>query len=167
VRMTKLSTPLADLDEFDLRLLDALQENNQRTSDELAEIVHLSSASCLRRSRRLRESKIICADVSIVAPEALGQRMTMIVLVSLEQEQHHLVDAFKAAMRNTPQVTQCYYVTGAADFVIIVSVRDMDDYEAFTRQLFFENRNVKRFETLVVMSRSKFEVSVRASALEL
>lgn len=165
--MTRLSTPLADLDEFDLRLLDALQENNQRTSDELAEIVHLSPASCLRRTRRLRDSKVICGDVSIVAPEALGQRMTMIVLVSLEQEKLHLIDAFKASMRNTPQVTQCYYVTGAADFVIVVSVRDMDDYEAFTRQLFFENRNVRRFETLVVMGRTKFEPGVRASALGL
>lgn len=164
--MSKTAPPV-ELDEFDLRLLDALQENNQRTSDELAELVHLSSASCLRRAKRLRESKIISADVSIVAPEALGQLMTMIVLVSLEHEQVHLIDAFKASMRVTPQVTQCYYVTGAADFVIIVSVKDMEDYEAFTRQLFFENRNVKRFETMVVMTRSKFEVSVRASTLDL
>ena len=164
--MMRLSTPLGELDEFDIRLLDALQENNLRTSEELADIVHLSSASCLRRSRRLRDTRVICGDVSIVAPEALGQRMTMIVLVSLEQEQTHLIDAFKASMRNTPQVTQCYYVTGPADFVIVVSVKDMDDYEAFTRQLFFENRNVKRFETLVVMSRTKFEVSVRASAVQ-
>lgn len=163
--MTRLLTAPVELDEFDLRLLDALQENNLRTSEELAEIVHLSSASCLRRSRRLREAKVICGDVSIVAPEALGQRMTMIVLVSLEHEQTHLVDAFKASMRATPQVTQCYYVTGPADFVIVVSVKDMDDYERFTRQLFFDNRNVRRFETLVVMSRTKFDVSVRASVL--
>ncbi len=165
--MARSANLAADLDEFDLRLLDALQENNQRTSEELAELVHLSSASCLRRAKRLRDSKIICADVSIVSPEALGQRMTMIVLVSLEHEQVHLIDAFKASMRVTPQVTQCYYVTGAADFVIIVSVRDMEDYEAFTRQHFFENRNVKRFETMVVMTRSKFDVSVRASTMEL
>ena len=91
----------------------------------------------------------------------------MIVLVSLEREQHDLIDAFRASMRANPQVTQCYYVTGTVDFVMFISVRDMTDYEAFTRQFFFDNRNVKRFETLVVMSCAKFDVSVKASlALE-
>ena len=77
--MTKIASLPAELDEFDLKLLDALQENNQRTSEELADLVHLSPASCLRRARRLREIKAIVADVSIVAPEVIGPRMTMIV----------------------------------------------------------------------------------------
>jgi Lrp/AsnC family leucine-responsive transcriptional regulator len=161
--MPKIANIAAELDEFDLKLLDALQENNQRTSDELADLVHLSPASCLRRARRLREIKAIVADVSIVAPEVTGPRMTMIVLVSFEREQYEVVDAFKVAMRAHPQVTQCYYVTGSSDFVMVVSVRDIADYEAFTQRVFFENRNVKRFETMVVMSCSKFDVGVRAS----
>lgn len=161
--MTKNAKPTIELDEFDVKLLDALQENNQRTSEELADLVHLSPASCLRRAKRLRETKVISSDVSIVAPEVIGPRMTMIVLVSLEREQHDLIDAFKASMRANPEVTQCYYVTGTVDFVMFISVRDMPHYEAFTRQFFFDNRNVKRFETLVVMSCAKFDVSVKAS----
>ena len=165
--MAKSTTIPFELDEFDIKLLDALQENNQRTSEELADLVHLSPASCLRRAKRLRESKVICADVSIVAPEVIGPRMTMVVMVSFEREQHDLIDAFKASMRANPQVTQCYYVTGTVDFVMMISVRDVADYEAFTRKFFFENRNVKRFETLVVMSCAKFDMSVKASlALE-
>lgn len=162
--MTKITNLGDQLDEFDLRILAALQENNQRTSEELAELVHLSSASCLRRMRRLREIKAIVADVSIVAPEVTGPRMTMIVLVSLERDQHDLMDAFKASMRTNPQVTQCYYVTGTVDFVMMISVRDVADYEEFTRRFFIENRNVKRFETLVVMSCVKFEPGVRLPA---
>jgi Lrp/AsnC family leucine-responsive transcriptional regulator len=161
--MSKSNTPPFELDEFDVKLLDALQENNQRTSEELADLVHLSPASCLRRAKRLRESKVISADVSIVAPEVIGQRMTMIVLVSFEREQYDLIDAFKASMRANPQVTQCYYVTGTIDFVMMISVKDVADYEAFTRKFFFENRNVKRFDTLVVMSCAKFDVNVKAS----
>jgi Lrp/AsnC family transcriptional regulator, leucine-responsive regulatory protein len=163
--LKKMRAEPVDLDDFDLRLLDALQENNQRTSEELAELVHLSPASCLRRAKRLRDLGVICADVSVVSPEALGRRMTMIVLVALEREQHDLIDAFKASMRKTPQVMHCYYVTGAADFVLTISVSDMDEYDAFTRQFFFENRNVRRFETMVVMARTKFDVSVRAASL--
>ena len=154
------------LDEFDIRILDALQDNNQRTSEELAELVHLSPASCLRRARRLREMKAIVADVSIVAPEVIGPRMTMIVLVSFEREQHDLIDSFKASMRADPQVTQCYYVTGSVDFVLFVSARDLADYERFTQKFFFENRNVRKFETMVVMSCAKFDISVRASVAQ-
>ena len=154
------------LDEFDLRILDALQDNNQRTSEELAELVHLSPAFCLRRARRLREMKAIVADVSIVAPEVIGPRMTMIVLVSFEREQHDLVDSFKASMRADPQVTQCYYVTGSVDFVLFVSARDLADYERFTQKFFFENRNVRKFETMVVMSCAKFDISVRTSVAQ-
>lgn len=154
------------LDEFDIKILDALQDDNQRTSEQLAELVHLSPASCLRRARRLREMKAIVADVSIVAPEVIGPRMTMIVLVSFEREQHDLVDSFKASMRADPQVTQCYYVTGSVDFVLFVSARDLADYERFTQKFFFENRNVRKFETMVVMSCAKFDISVRASVAQ-
>lgn len=161
--MTKTANLAAQLDEFDIKILDALQDNNQRTSEELADLVHLSPASCLRRARRLREIKAIVADVSIVAPEVIGPRMTMIVLVSFEREQHDLIDSFKVSMRADPQVTQCYYVTGTVDFVLFVSARDLADYERFTQKFFFENRNVKRFETMVVMSCAKFDIGVRAS----
>jgi Lrp/AsnC family leucine-responsive transcriptional regulator len=159
----KSGSPDVSLDSFDIKLLNALQENNQRTSEELAALVNLSPAACLRRVRRLRDTRVISADVSVVAPEVLGQSMTMIVVVALERDQHDLTDAFMASMRGTPQVTQCYYVTGQADFVLVISVRDMDDYDNFTRSFFAVNRNVKRFDTMVVMKRAKFELSVKVS----
>ncbi len=161
--MKKSGSPDVSLDSFDIKLLNALQENNQRTSEELAALVNLSPAACLRRVRRLRDTRVISADVSVVAPEVLGQSMTMIVVVALERDQHDLTDAFMASMRGTPQVTQCYYVTGQADFVLVISVRDMDDYDNFTRSFFAVNRNVKRFDTMVVMKRAKFELSVKVS----
>ena len=161
--MTKPGKQAVQLDSFDIKLLTALQENNQRTSEELGGLVNLSPAACLRRIRRLRETGVISADVSVVAPEVLGRRMTMIVVVALERDQHDLTDAFMVSMRATPQVTQCYYVTGQADFVLVISVRDMDDYDIFTRSFFAANRNVKRFDTMVVMQRAKFEMGVKAS----
>jgi Lrp/AsnC family leucine-responsive transcriptional regulator len=151
------------LDSFDIKLLTALQENNQRTSEDLAALVSLSPSACLRRVKRLRDTGVISADVSVVAPGALGQYMTLIVVVALERDQQDLTDAFMASMRATPQVTQCYYVTGQADFVLVISVRDMEDYESFTRAFFADNRNIKRFDTMVVMKRAKFEPGVKAS----
>jgi Lrp/AsnC family transcriptional regulator, leucine-responsive regulatory protein len=159
----KRAKSAVSLDDFDIKLLCVLQENNQRTSEELGALVNLSPAACLRRVRRLRDTHVISADVSVIAPEALGQRMTMIVIVALVRDQNDLTEAFITSMRGTPQVTQCYYVTGQADFVLVVSVRDMEDYEIFTRTFFAENRNVRRFDTMVVMKRAKFDLGVKAS----
>lgn len=144
------------IDEFDAKILNILQENNQITSQTLARRVNLSPASCLRRVKRLREEGVIAADVSIVALEALGRRLTMVVLITVEREQPQLLDEFRRSMMQIPEVTQCYYVTGDADFVLVVNVVDMQEYEAFTNRFLFENRNIRRFQTMVVMNKVKF-----------
>jgi Lrp/AsnC family leucine-responsive transcriptional regulator len=79
----------------------------------------------------------------------------MIVDVTLERERPDIMDEFKRSMRATPEVMQCYYVTGDTDFILIVTARDMRHYEAFTNQFFFNNPNVRRFHTSVVMDRVK------------
>jgi Lrp/AsnC family leucine-responsive transcriptional regulator len=152
------------LDAFDAQILNILQENNQITSAELASRIHLSQASCTRRIRRLRELGAIEADVAIVSPAAAGKSLTMIVQVSVERERPDLLDAFNKSIRRTPEITQCYYVTGEVDFVLVVSAADLAEYEAFTKRFFLENPNVRRFSTMVVMNRVKFSTMVPVSA---
>jgi len=148
-----------ELDEFDRRLLDALQENNRLTGEEPAEIAGLSAAACLRRVQRLRDEGVIERDVSLLAPAAIGKRVTVVVLVTVERERPDLIDEFKRAMREAPEVLQCHYVTGPADFVLIVAAADMADYEAFTRRHLFE-RHIRRFESLVVLDRVKAATAI-------
>ena len=66
-----------ELDDFDLQILQSLQEDNQRTSQDVAERVNLSPVSCLRRMKRLRESKVVTADVSVVDPAAVGRAIRL------------------------------------------------------------------------------------------
>ena len=148
------------LDEFDIRLLEALQEDNQLNASELADQTRLSPGSCLRRIKRMREEGVIAKDVSILNPEAVGRKLTMVVLVSLERERVDLIEEFKKSMLKTSEVMQCYYVTGDADFVLVVTAVDMSDYEEFTKRFFFENTNVRKFTTLVVMNRVKFGTAI-------
>ncbi|RFB86823.1 ArsR family transcriptional regulator [Rhizobium leguminosarum bv. trifolii] len=143
------------LDRADLSLLQAVQSNNRLTSEELAGLVNLSPTACQRRLKRLRAKGVIEADVSILSPRAVGRQVTMIVLVSLERERADIVDRFKAAIRNTSEVMIGYYVTGDADFLLIVTARDMEEYEQFTRRFFYENHDIKGFKTMVVMDRVK------------
>ncbi len=143
------------LDALDLTILRLLQQNNQRTAAQLATEVPLSPTAIQRRIRLLRERGIIEADVSIVSAAAAGRPFSMLVLVSLERERMDIIDRFKQAIRNTPEVMNGYYVTGETDFVLVVTARDMNDYEAFTRRFFYENPDIKGFKTLVVMDRIK------------
>jgi Lrp/AsnC family transcriptional regulator, leucine-responsive regulatory protein len=98
---------------------------------------------------------VIEADVSIISPKAVGRGITMIVLVSLERERADIVDRFKSAIRTTKEVMIGYYVTGDADFILVITAKDMEDYEAFTRRFFYENHDIKGFKTMVAMDRVK------------
>lgn len=144
-----------ELDRADLALLSAVQKNNRLTSEELAEIAHLSPTACQRRLKRLRAEGVIEADVSIVSPKAVGRHVTVVVMVSLERERADIIDRFKTAIRNTREVMIGYYVTGDADFLLVVTAKDMEDYEQFTRRFFYENNDIKGFKTMVVMDRVK------------
>ena len=143
------------LDGFDLKLLDLVQRDNRLTSDVLGERVGLGASAVQRRLRRLRAAGVIEADVAVIAPRAVGQRVQMVVLVSLERERADIIDRFKASIRATPEVMNGYYVTGEADFMLVVSTRDMEEYEQFTRRFFYQNPDIRNFKTMVVMDRVK------------
>ncbi|TIL44451.1 Lrp/AsnC family transcriptional regulator [Mesorhizobium sp.] len=144
-----------NLDRIDRKILIAVQRNNRLTTEDLGAFAGLSATACQRRLKRLREAGVIEADVAMVSPEAVGRPLMMLVSISLERDRTDIIDRFKQAIRRTPEIMSAYYVTGEADFVLIVSVRDMVDYEAFTRRFFYENPDIKDFSTMVVMDRTK------------
>jgi Lrp/AsnC family leucine-responsive transcriptional regulator len=146
---------MQDLDEFDKKLLRLLQQNNRSTADELGKLVGLSASAVQRRLTRLREEKIIEADVSIISPAAAGMGILCVVDVILESGNSKSVDRFKSAMHQCPEVQQCYYVTGTYDFVLMVQVADMQQYEKFSKKNLMDNANVKHFYTHVVMDKVK------------
>ncbi|MEH6652181.1 MAG: Lrp/AsnC family transcriptional regulator [Motiliproteus sp.] len=154
---SSLTTPI---DNFDRNILKIVQQSNRTTSDQIAEQVGLSPAAVQRRLKRMREQNLIQADVSVVNPKAIGRAVTLVVQVSLERERADLMDAFKKSIKNNDAVQQCYYVTGSSDFILIVTAVDMEGYERFTRETFFDNANVRSFQTNVVMDAVKVGLSV-------
>lgn len=144
-----------DLDESDKQILRMLQHNNRLTAEELAEAVNLSASAVQRRLKRLREEKVIEADVSIISPEALGIGIMCIVDVIMEDGNSKALEKFKTAMRKCPEVMQCYFVTGTYDFVLVVHTTDMRQYEEFSKKGLMDNPNVKHFYTHVVMDKVK------------
>lgn len=145
------------LDDLDRRILRALQTDNRRPFAELADVVGSSAASCLRRIKRLRDSKAIIADICLIEPSIAGKVMTVIVTVELDRERLDLVDEFKRAMVAAREVTQCYMVTGTADFVLIVSVADVEAFDVFVKTKLYTNANVRKFNSMITLDRVKFE----------
>src|SRR5690606_11999133 len=129
--------PAMKLDDIDLRILRVLQVNNRITSEELGNFAGLSPSACQRRIKRLRDEKVIEGDVSIISPRTVGRHVTMLVQVSLERERADIIDRFKASIRSTPEIMMGFYVTGDADFLLVVTARDMEDFEQFTRRFFY------------------------------
>ncbi|WP_161965811.1 Lrp/AsnC family transcriptional regulator [Steroidobacter cummioxidans] len=150
----------ATLDNLDRRILIALQENNQLSADELGERVGLSASAAQRRAKRLRSEKVILNDVAIVDPKAVGQSATFIVEVCLERENTEVVANFNQRMRRAPEVQQCYYTTGDADFIVVVVGRTLEDYSELIDQLFVRDENIRKFKTSVVLSRVKATLAV-------
>ena len=151
---------MIELDLADRTLLALLQADGHTPLDRMADATGLSAATVQRRVKRLREAGVIEREAAVLDPASLGWTMTFLVLVEMERERIDVLDAFRRRMRSEPQVQQCYYITGDADFALICLARDMADYEQLTRRLFFDDMNVRRFRTSVVMERTKVGLDV-------
>ena len=99
-------------------------------------------------------------EIAVVSPAKAGRELTIIVEVILERENLAQLDAFKRRIRAAECVQQCYYTTGEADFVLILTVADIKEYERFTQEHFFEQSNISRFKTSIVMDRVKVSLDV-------
>ena len=140
------------LDDFDLALLDALQQDNSLPLRELAERVHLSTASVQRRIQRLKKTGSIQANTAVIDPEKVGQVITLMVEVHADRTQSADLEVMKRTFSG-PEIQQCYYVTGDADFMLVLTVASMSEFQALTQRLFHDNPNVKWFRTIVVLER--------------
>lgn len=138
-----------DLDDYDLRILDRLQTDARAPLREIGEQVHLSVAAVQRRIKRLERQGLIDSVTAVLNPGKIGPFTTLIVEVSLESERADLLDATRRSFLKCPHVQHCYYVTGESDFVLIINVGSMEQYEEIARDLFHENGNVRRFRTIV------------------
>lgn len=156
---------LKNLDRFDISILEILQKDNLTPQRDIGDHIGLSAAAVQRRIKRMRESGVIKADVSVIDIEELNHSVTLVVEVFMESDKINLIDKVKTVFKTTPEVQQCYYVTGEADFVLIIVVPSMKDYELLTRKIFYSNDNIRHFKTLVSMDNIKSNLEIPASIL--
>lgn len=147
-----------EIDKQDSRILALVQRDNRRSYDELAEELNMSTSAVRRRLKKLRENGVISRDVSIVDP---GKRLiTVITSISLLKESREIYARFKAEMLKTPEVAQCYTVSGESDFVVIAHFPDLPSYEEWIERIILDNDDFQRSDTKIVYSRIKFDTAI-------
>ena len=156
----KPETPAQALDATDLRILAQLQEDASLSNHALAEAVHVSPATCLRRVRRMAEAGIIERQVAVLSPDKLGHGLTALVEVSLDHQAEERLADFEARVVNEPAVQQCYRVSPGPDFVLVLVVADMEGYHAVARRLFTQDANVRNVRSFFSIRRAKFGTAV-------
>ena len=148
------------LDELDLRILEQLQSDSAITNQDLAERVHASAPTCLRRVRRLVEEGVIEKQVAIISPEKVGKSLTAIVEITLDVQTAEQLDIFQASVAQVPAILQCYRVSPGPDFIVIAQLPDMPAYHAMAHQVFTSQANVRNVRTFFSIHRSKFDTRI-------
>jgi len=148
------------LDKTDRKILNILQKNNQITNQALAEQIGLSAPPCFRRVKRLRDEGIILNDVSLVDPFKVGKPLIVFANITLEKQREDLLTHFERKMSEEPEVMQCYFVSGDTDYLLIIHVKDMNDYNEFARRVFANEPNIKQFRSSFCLNRTKYNTQV-------
>lgn len=139
------------MDALDRRLLRQVQDDRSLSALELADRCGTTESTALRRLRRLKRDGIIKREVAVVDGEKIGRGLSLILSIRLEREKPSELEAFRRRIVEHPDVTSFYFVTGSWDYVIIVTVRTMADYDLFLREMIVGQPIVVATDTHVVI----------------
>ncbi len=123
-----------ELDQIDLRLLEALQRDGRMSNSDLSERVNLSPSACHRRVQRLEADGVIKGYVALLEPRSLGRPTTVFVEITLSGQADEILDAFEKAVSLVPDVLECHLMAGTADYLLKVVAQDTDDFARIHRR---------------------------------
>jgi DNA-binding Lrp family transcriptional regulator len=145
-----------DLDEIDRKILQELQEHGRLPNVELADRVGLSPAPCLRRVRALEAAGVIRKYVALVDPQSVDLGVTVFVQVTLNLQVEGRLDTFEEAIRQRPEVLDCYMMAGESDYLLRVVVPDVAAYERFLKESLTHIENVAAFKSAFALKQAKY-----------
>lgn len=143
------------LDVIDRRLLAILQENGRLTATELAEQVGLTTSPCLRRLRLLEQSGIIRGYSALLDQEKVGLPVSVFVSIKLERQSEEGLRRFESAVRDCPEVLDCYLMTGPRDYLLRVVAKDLADYERFVKETLTRIEGIDNIESSFALGQVK------------
>jgi Lrp/AsnC family transcriptional regulator, leucine-responsive regulatory protein len=147
----RLASAEVKLDAIDRAILKELQAEGRLSNLELAQRVHLSPSACLRRVKALEDGGVIAQYVAMINPRAVGKHGVSFTIINLETMNTPQLDAFEQAVRDQPEVLDCFYVAGSNDYLIRFTYRDAEDLERIHSEVLMRLPNVARTNSLLVL----------------
>ncbi|NTG08992.1 Lrp/AsnC family transcriptional regulator [Agrobacterium rhizogenes] len=144
------------LDEKDREILSILQDNADQPAKAIAQAVNLSPSAVERRISKLKREGVIDRIVAVVSPAAVRRNLRILVEIEIQNEYRHNLEAFQRWLVQAPEVQSCWYVTGDTDFVLSVTVRDIEEYNAFIERMMTDQRElVRKYKSLIALKTIK------------
>ena len=139
------------LDAIDRAILMELQVEGRLSNLELAQRVHLSPSACLRRVKALEDAGVIAQYVAMINPRAVGKHGVSFTIMNLESMNTPQLEAFEQAVRDQPEVLDCFYVAGSNDYLVRFTYRDAEDLERIHSDVLMRLPGVARSNSLLVL----------------
>jgi Lrp/AsnC family transcriptional regulator len=143
------------LDHFDWKLLALVQQDATRSTTEIADLVGLTQAPCWRRLQRLKDSGYIRAQVALLDRRKIGLNAQIFAQIKLTATGRSNLEAFTDAIREFPQVLDCFVLLGTVDFMLRIVARDIEAYERFFFEKLSRVPGVQEINSMVALSEIK------------
>lgn len=138
------------LDDYDLNILVELQREGRMTKLKLAEAINLSPSACWERLLRLEQANIIRSYHAEVDIDHLLKTITVVVEITLKRHQAYDFTRFEAAIREQPEILECYATGGGVDYVLKIITPDVDSYQRLIDRLLAADIGIDRYFTYIV-----------------
>lgn len=142
-------------DKIDLKILRILQENSKITNLDLSKKIGLSPAPTLERVKKLEQTGVIASYHAMVNANAIGLNVKTFVLVNLAWQKENALENFITKLNDIDEVTECYIITGEADFLLKIICKDIPAYEQLLFKKLSQLEEIERLKTLMTLSTVK------------
>lgn len=155
---------MTDLDALDVRILNILQENARITTLELAEQVGLSPTPCARRVKRLEDDGLIQRYVTLLDEKKVGLDLSVFISVRLRNQTSETIDKFDRSVRGMSEITECYLMSGAHDYLLHLRVADVEALRDFLRNRLVAIEGIAETESSIVLDKVKYTTALTLQA---
>ena len=148
------------LDHVDLQILRTLQGNARLTIKELASKVSLSSTPVFERLKRLETNGYIKKYIAVLDAEKLNQGFVVFCNVKLRRMNRDIASEFARVIRDIPEVTECYNVSGSSDYLLKIHAPNMKYYQEFLLNVLGTIDSLGSLESMFVMDEVKCDYGI-------
>ncbi|MBR9910954.1 MAG: Lrp/AsnC family transcriptional regulator [Gammaproteobacteria bacterium] len=158
-------TDHSQLDDFDIKILKALQENADYSMNELGDLVGLSHTPCWRRIKRLEADGYILGKVTLLNAKQLNMRVSVHAYLTIKSHDEDSLNAFESAVQAVKEVVECYSTTGEKDYLLRIIVSSVDHYEQLLKQTLVHLPNVASINSTFALKQVKYTTALPLDAI--